>query len=60
MVTTSAHVHYYISVWWTITITTLFKGIFMVAWFIRTTNNWNFFTEKKQIIDTKKTDPMNI
>lgn len=47
-------------VWWAITITTLFKGTFMVGWFIRTTQNWNFFTEKNQIIDTKKTDPMNV
>lgn len=47
-------------VWWAITITTLFKGTFMVGWFIRTTNNWSFFTEKKQIIDKQKADPMNI
>lgn len=38
-------------VWWTITITTLFKGTFMVGWFIRTTKNWNFFTDKKIRID---------
>lgn len=38
-------------VWWTITVTTLFKGTFMVGWFIRTTKNWNFFTDKKIKID---------
>lgn len=47
-------------VWWAITITTLFKGSFMVGWFIKTTKNWHFFTEKKQIIDKQKADPMNI
>jgi len=47
-------------VWWAITITTLFKGTFMVGWFIKTTKSWSFFTEKKEIIETKKTDPMNI
>ncbi len=47
-------------VWWAITITTLFKGTFMVGWFARTTKNWIFFTEKKQVIDKQKADPMNI
>lgn len=36
-------------VWWTITITTLFKGTFMVAWFIKTTKRWNFFTDKIKV-----------
>jgi putative MATE family efflux protein len=47
-------------VWWAITITTLFKGTFMVGWFIRTTKNWSFFTDKKKIIDKQKADLMNV
>ena len=35
-------------VWWAITITTLFKGSFMVAWFIYTTNKWSFFLSKPE------------
>jgi len=47
-------------VWWTLTITTIFKGTFMVGWFIYTTRNWTFFNNKEKIINNQKTDPLNI